>query len=107
MGRQPNMGLPELPNYYTFTLKIPTAMFVERVDNNRHSMQFPLESQSYTYGMILKTKSHQLLREMRILVFSQKYCHVKWVPSPWLGTSSGCRWSRQPPNMEGSCKHIE
>jgi hypothetical protein len=26
--------------------------------------------------------------------------------SPWQGTSSGCGWRRQPPDMEGSCECI-
>jgi len=27
--------------------------------------------------------------------------------SPWYSASSGCRWRRQPPDMEGNCKYIE
>jgi len=27
--------------------------------------------------------------------------------SPWLGASLGCRWRRETPDMESSCKYME
>jgi hypothetical protein len=40
--------LPEPPNLDTFTLKMATAMFAEKLDNSQHSTRPITESQSYT-----------------------------------------------------------
>jgi hypothetical protein len=41
------MRLPKMPNHYTFTLKMATAVFAEMFDNSRHLTWLIPESQSY------------------------------------------------------------
>lgn len=75
------------------------------------NVDIPLEFQKIVrllyYLWMCKSVFRSIIRILRSLIYDilsgQFFCEIGPL---WYGTSSGCRWMKQPPEMEGSCKDI-
>jgi hypothetical protein len=64
----PYIRHPKMPNHYTFTLKMATAMFAETLDDSRHLTQLIPETRSYALNLNhIKYKFHYDILKVQAL----------------------------------------
>jgi hypothetical protein len=84
----PFIGLRNIPNHHTFTLKMAAAMFAKSLDNSQHSLWLDPLSWSYTVLFCLTSSALDQLSTM-LFVMSPRNCYTSWstmmAVRPWTG----------------------